>query len=94
MWQLNLTPFSDVDRVIATAVVEAVDERGYLSVSAQDLLETVTSHQPAATEPTEDQVELDEVEAVIHRIQQFDPPGVAARDLAECSRETFTEVRI
>lgn len=29
-------------------------------------------------------VELDEILAVLHRIQQFDPPGVAASDLREC----------
>jgi len=29
-------------------------------------------------------IELDEVEAVLHRVQNFDPPGIAARDLREC----------
>ncbi len=33
-----------------------------------------------------DELELDEVQAVLHRIQQFDPPGVAAQDLADCLR--------
>ncbi len=31
-----------------------------------------------------DVLELDEIEAVLHRIQQFDPPGIASRDLREC----------
>uniref|UniRef100_UPI003F6A223D RNA polymerase factor sigma-54 n=1 Tax=Porticoccus sp. TaxID=2024853 RepID=UPI003F6A223D len=31
-----------------------------------------------------DEIKLDEVLAVLHRIQQFDPPGIAATSLAEC----------
>jgi RNA polymerase sigma-54 factor len=77
-WQLNLTPFSDVDRAIGMAILDAIDERGYLTASLDDILAAVTD----AEHP--DAVEADEVEAVLHRIQQFDPPGVAARDLREC----------
>lgn len=78
LWQLNLTPFSDLDRAIGLAILDAIDERGYLSASLDDILAAVADpHDPHA-------VELDEVEAVLHRIQQFDPPGVAARDLREC----------
>lgn len=77
-WQLNLTPFTATDREIATAILDGIDERGYLTSSLEDILLAVTP----ADNP--DAIELDEVEAVLHRIQQFDPPGVAARDLSEC----------
>jgi len=83
MWQLNLTPFSDIDRVIAIAVIEAIDERGYLSVTTDELLDTVQIDNVSTAEE-DDIIGLDEVDAVLHRIQQFDPPGVAARDLADC----------
>lgn len=76
MWQLRLTPFSPTDEAIATAIVEAVDESGYLTVSSQDILDSLGSE--------EDEVELDEVEAVLKRIQVFDPIGIAARSLSEC----------
>jgi RNA polymerase sigma-54 factor len=77
-WQLNLTPFSDLDRAIGMAILDAIDERGYLTASLDDVLAAVADpDDPYA-------VEMDEVEAVLHRIQQFDPPGVAARDLREC----------
>lgn len=33
MWQVELTPFSDTDRAIATSIVDAVDDTGYLTVS-------------------------------------------------------------
>jgi RNA polymerase sigma-54 factor len=73
-WQLNLTPFSDEDRAIATMIIESVDENGYLTTSPEDIV--------AALDEAE--VEIEEVEAVLHRVQAFDPPGVAARDLREC----------
>ncbi|MBT1443908.1 RNA polymerase factor sigma-54 [Shewanella sp. JM162201] len=73
-WQKNLTPFSDTDLAIATAIIDAIDDMGYLTQSLEEILEAVGN----------DEVELDEVEAVLKRIQHFDPIGVAARDLAEC----------
>lgn len=74
MWQVELTPFSEADRAIATAIVDAVDDTGYLTASLEDILES---------QGNED-IYIDEVEAVLKRIQRFDPIGVAARDLREC----------
>jgi len=73
-WQMELTPFTDTDKTIATAIIEAVDDAGYLTVSSQDILESVGNIE----------VELDEIEAVLKRINMFDPIGVAARSVAEC----------
>jgi len=77
-WQLNLTPFSDLDRAIGHVILDGIDERGYLTIPVEDVLAAVLDPE------SPDEVELDEIEAVLHRIQQFDPPGVAARDLREC----------
>lgn len=74
-WQLNLTRMSENDREIATAIIDAIDNNGRLTLSPEEILEGM----PAAME-----LELDEVMAVLHRIQQFDPPGVGGRDLREC----------
>jgi len=74
-WQLELTPFSNTDRVIADALIDSIDDDGYLSTTTEEI------HQSLATE--EYDLELDEVEAVLHRIQNFEPAGVAARDLRE-----------
>lgn len=73
-WQAELTPFSDTDRAIAISIIDAVDETGYLTISTDDILAGMG----------DDELELDEVEAVLKRIQRFDPVGVAARDLKEC----------
>ncbi|EMP56001.1 RNA polymerase factor sigma-54 [Marinobacter santoriniensis NKSG1] len=77
-WQLNLTPLSERDQAVAHALLDAVDDRGYLTSSLEEI------HAGLSDETDEDPLELDEVEAVLHRLQHFDPPGVFARDLQEC----------
>ena len=79
MWQLQLTPFSPTDEAIAIAIVEAVDDSGILTLSCEEILESFNQENDA-----EDEVELDEIEAVLKRIQLFDPVGIAARSLQEC----------
>jgi RNA polymerase sigma-54 factor len=79
MWQLNLTPMSDVDRTIATAIIDAIDLDGMLKASVEEIAECLGQQDDGS--PT---VESDEVVAVLKMVQQFDPTGVAARDLAEC----------
>lgn len=74
MWQVELTPFSDTDRAIATSIVDAVDDIGYLTVPLEDILESMG----------DEEIDIDEVEAVLKRIQRFDPVGVAAKDLRDC----------
>ena len=76
MWQLNLTRMSDLDRTIGMAIIDATDSNGRLTQTAEELHASFERHNP--------DIELDEVYAVLHRIQQFDPPGVAAVDLQEC----------
>ncbi|HBH5234355.1 TPA: RNA polymerase factor sigma-54 [Escherichia coli] len=74
MWQVELTQFSDTDRAIATSIVDAVDDTGYLTVPLEDILESMG----------DEEIDIDEVEAVLKRIQRFDPVGVAAKDLRDC----------
>ncbi len=75
LWQLNLTPMSDSDRLIATAIIDALAPSGLLGISVEELLECFDP---------ELEIELDEIEAVRHRVQQFDPVGVASVDLTDC----------
>jgi RNA polymerase sigma-54 factor len=81
-WQLNLTPMSDLDRFISTSIIDAIDERGYLTQSHTELLEGINGNLAAVGLDTP--IEMDELMAVLHRIQQFDPLGVGAQDLREC----------
>ncbi len=75
-WQLNLTPLSQRDQMIGLTIIDAIEPSGLLSMDALQI------HQGLIGQLEE--IEEDEVLAVLHRIQQYDPPGVAAQDLSEC----------
>ena len=74
-WQVSLTRLSDTDRVIAAALIDAVDDDGYLVLSLEDIRQGLDSRHQEVT--------LEEIEAVLRQIQNLDPPGVAARGLSE-----------
>ncbi len=74
IWQMNMTPFSDMDRKIAEIIIGCISEDGYLEASAEEI-KNMVNHED---------IDVEEVNAVLHRIQAFDPTGVGARDLNEC----------
>ena len=75
LWQLNLAPMSDTDRIIGETLIDCINSDGYLDESLEEVLESF--------DPELD-IELDEVLVVLRRIQQFEPAGIGARDLSEC----------
>ena len=75
LWQMQMTPFSDRDKPIAMALIDAINLDGYLECDLAEIQQSVSDT---------GQVDLDEVEAVLHQIQNFDPVGVGARTLSEC----------
>jgi len=76
-WQLKMTPFSEVDAAIAEVIVDEINDDGFLQSSVEDITVSL------AELDAESDIEIDEVEAVLKQIQNFDPPGVGARDLRE-----------
>lgn len=80
LWQLNLTPMAASDRVIAAAIIDAIDEDGMLGTTVDDICETLANN----VDPSDVPPSVDEVLEILRRIQQFDPIGVAARDIREC----------
>jgi len=85
LWQLNLTPISDTDRVIATTIIDALDDDGYLNSDLTDIHSSLNKETDGeSTEDEGSEIGLDEIEAVLHMIQAMEPTGVAARDLQEC----------
>jgi RNA polymerase sigma-54 factor len=76
LWQLDLAPMSDRDRLIALSLIDAISDDGYLTED----LEAIQASLPAELA----EVEADEIEAVLHRVQQLDPLGAGSRNLAEC----------
>ncbi|MGB0513509.1 MAG: RNA polymerase factor sigma-54 [Wenzhouxiangellaceae bacterium] len=75
LWQVNLSGFSDTDEAIARAIVYALDEDGYLHDDIATLRASLAPEYLVSTE---------EIQAVLERVQHFEPVGVAARSLAEC----------
>lgn len=79
-WQLMLAPFSARDKIIATTLIDSINDDGYLCVDLTEM-HNVLQQQYNTLIPSFD---LEEITMVLHRIQQFDPIGVAARTLNEC----------
>ena len=78
LWQLECAHLSETDKDIGLAIIDGIDERGYLTESLQDI------HQGLLTQHSD--IEMDEIEAVLHLIQHFDPIAVGARTPSECMR--------
>ncbi|MGI8561600.1 MAG: RNA polymerase factor sigma-54 [Luteimonas sp.] len=74
-WQLHLSPLSPRDRRIGAALIDAIDDDGYLRESLAAIAEAL---QPEVS------CNHAEILTVLHQIQRFDPTGVGARDLGEC----------
>ncbi len=71
MWQLHLSRFDEKETEVGVEIIGNIDEDGYLRSTADDVAIACG-------------VAADQVEQVLSRIQDFDPPGVAARNLQEC----------
>ena len=77
LWQLHLGHFSQRDLGIGVALIDAIDDDGYLRDGLDAIVDGLRPEIEAG---------LDEILQVLHRIQQFDPVGVGACDLGECLR--------
>jgi RNA polymerase sigma-54 factor len=75
LWQLNLSQFPERDRKLVALLIDALDDDGYLTQSLDEL---------AAMLPEELGIEPVELQIALNYLQTLDPPGIAARDLAEC----------
>jgi RNA polymerase sigma-54 factor len=77
LWQINLSHFSPKDAAIAAAIVFGLDDEGFLQDSLEDIRSGLAP---------EVLVDIDEIRAVLHRVQRMEPVGVASRDTSECIR--------
>ncbi|RUO78568.1 RNA polymerase factor sigma-54 [Pseudidiomarina taiwanensis] len=85
LWQLELSHFSPVDRYIAHAIIDSIDDNGYLQTSLEDIYASLD-------ERLQEQVEAADVAVVLKRIQHFDPIGVGCRSVSECLHLQLTQV--
>ncbi len=71
MWQLNLSKFEENEIKVSTEIIGNIDDDGYLRSTIEDVARLCDVPEEVA-------------ESALKKIQDFDPPGVAARDLREC----------
>ena len=75
LWQLRLEHLNPRDFLIGQAIVDAINEDGYLTESLDTICQAVAPEHVAT---------IEEAEAVLAVVQQLDPAGVGARSLSEC----------
>lgn len=75
LWQLHLTHLGPRDRQIGVAIIEAIEDDGYLREPLATIAQSLGPDFAA---------QVHEVGTVLHQVQRFDPVGVGARNLSEC----------
>lgn len=70
-WQLSVSICTETVREIAEEIIGNLDENGYLTATLEELAQSGN-------------YSMEDVEEALAMVQEFDPPGVAARDLQEC----------
>ena len=75
-WQLDCSHLSETDHDIGLTIIDSIDDNGYLTESIEEIHEGLLQQH--------DTLEVDEVEAVLHLVQRFDPVGVAASSPSDC----------
>ena len=75
LWQLGLVQLSARDRSLVQCLIDALDDGGYLTLSLEELEETL---------PAELEIEAEELQIALRHLQNFDPTGVGARNVSEC----------
>lgn len=73
--QMHLISSTELEFAIGVALIDAINENGRLTSSLEDIQESLGMAQ---------KITLTEIEAVLQRLQTFDPTGIAARTLKEC----------
>jgi RNA polymerase sigma-54 factor len=85
LWQLQMSDFTDVERRFAELVIGNLDERGYLDLRGVERPDGTRTPDLSIEDLAEEAgLHPDDSPLVLEMLQNFDPLGVAARDLREC----------
>lgn len=76
MFQLDMSPLSGSDRMIAEMIIDSVNESGYLTETVEDIVDSLKDKIEDLTE--------EDVIAVLKLVQHYDPLGIASRSVGEC----------
>ncbi|MDN3668176.1 RNA polymerase factor sigma-54 [Echinicola jeungdonensis] len=75
--QLNFLKLDDHQKIIGKQLIGSIESDGYIRRDLEAIINDLAFSQNVETD-------LDEVEEVLRKIQNFDPAGIAARNLQEC----------
>ena len=82
-WQLNLRRLSTIDMLMAEYLIDSMDDRGFITLSNDDLFQSFDTMLSFYQVENVD-LALEDIELVVKQIQNCEPLGVGARNLAEC----------
>jgi RNA polymerase sigma-54 factor len=75
LWQLELENFTPRESVIGEALIDSINDDGYLTTELGDVIDSIGD---------DSAVSVEEVEATLRKVQRLDPVGIGARSLSEC----------
>ena len=70
-WQMHLSGFNDEEEGIATVLINYINDDGYISAPLEQISE-------------DENISVQDLEDILPFVQEFDPPGIGARNLKEC----------
>ena len=75
LWQLEMEHFSPREVVIGEAIVDSINDDGYLTANLDDIFASLDAEAGFTGE---------EIEHALQKVQQLDPIGIGARSISEC----------
>ncbi len=75
LWQIKMSTLSKIDQLIAYTIIECIDDSGFLTVSLDEIFVQLNKNED---------INYQEIFAVLHKIQHLDPVGVGASSLCDC----------
>ena len=75
LWQLELENFSPREALIGEALIDSINDDGYLTAAPEDITDFIAA---------EAGVSIKEIEQALNKVQRLDPVGIGARSLSEC----------
>ena len=75
LWQIKMSKLNKIDQLIAYTIIECIDDSGFLAISLDEIFVQLNKNED---------INYQEIFAVLHKIQHLDPIGVGARSLCDC----------
>lgn len=79
LWQMNVGSFSVREQIIASLIIDSINDEGYLATPLDELQESLKLQYP-----DQETFEITEIEDCLRKIHNFEPTGIGSRTLLEC----------